>query len=77
KAQKIKNIVQKLFFKNNNNSCPIQSHDITCDFKGKLKYLNNHLINEFNLNLIDRNHICFNHNLNAHHISIMKLYFDI
>ncbi|ETN98949.1 hypothetical protein RFI_38538, partial [Reticulomyxa filosa] len=30
-----------------------------------------------NLNLIDRNHICFNHNLNAHHISTMKLHFDI
>ncbi|ETO06265.1 hypothetical protein RFI_31131, partial [Reticulomyxa filosa] len=67
----------KLFLKNNNNSCPIQSHDIKCDFRGKLKDLNNHLINECNLNLIDRNHIRFNHNLNGHHISTMKLPFDL
>ncbi|ETO10784.1 hypothetical protein RFI_26592 [Reticulomyxa filosa] len=67
----------KLFLKNNNNSCPIQSRDIKCDFKGKLKDLNNNLINKCNLNLIDCNHICINRNLNDHHISPMKLHFGI
>ncbi|ETO03618.1 hypothetical protein RFI_33784, partial [Reticulomyxa filosa] len=36
----------QLFLKNNK-YCPIQSRDIKCDFKGKLKDLNNHLIYQF------------------------------
>ncbi|ETO05854.1 hypothetical protein RFI_31543 [Reticulomyxa filosa] len=101
----------KLFLKNNNNSCPIQSHDncqysrnnvvrrcigdltkshdttselIQCNFQGKLKHLNSHLINECPLHLIDCwfksfgcNHICFDYNLKNHLITNMKLHFDL
>ncbi|ETO36067.1 hypothetical protein RFI_00996 [Reticulomyxa filosa] len=66
----------ELFLKNNNKSCPIQPRNIKCDCKGKLKDLNNCLTNECDLNLIDCSHICFNQNLNDHHISTMKLHFD-
>ncbi|ETN97902.1 hypothetical protein RFI_39624, partial [Reticulomyxa filosa] len=54
------------------------------DFKGKLKDLNNHLINECPLNLINClfkpfgcNHTCFSHNLKNHLITNMKLYFNL
>ncbi|ETO07018.1 hypothetical protein RFI_30374 [Reticulomyxa filosa] len=57
---------------------------IKCDFKGKLKDLNNHLINECPLNLINClfkpfgcNHTCFSYNLKDHLITNMKLHFDL
>ncbi|ETO10635.1 hypothetical protein RFI_26742 [Reticulomyxa filosa] len=55
---------------------------IKCDFQRKLKDLNAHLINECPLNLINCcfkqfgcDHTCFNHNLNKHLITNMKLHF--
>ncbi|ETO10888.1 WD-40 repeat protein, partial [Reticulomyxa filosa] len=55
-----------------------------CDFKGKLKDLNNHLINECTLNLIDCwfkpfgcNHTCVRQNIDDHLISKMKLHFNL
>ncbi|ETO11479.1 hypothetical protein RFI_25896, partial [Reticulomyxa filosa] len=57
---------------------------IKCDFKGKLKDLNAHLMNECPLNLINCwfnpfgcNHTCFNHDLKDHLITNMKLHFDL
>ncbi|ETO14159.1 WD-40 repeat-containing protein [Reticulomyxa filosa] len=57
---------------------------IKCDFKGKLRDLNSHLINECPLNLIDCwfksfgcNHNCSKHNLKEHLITDMKFHFDL
>ncbi|ETO11600.1 hypothetical protein RFI_25774, partial [Reticulomyxa filosa] len=57
---------------------------IKCGFHGKLKDLNNHLINECPLTLINCwfkpfgcNHTCFKHNLKDHLITDVKLHFDL
>ncbi|ETO31380.1 G-protein beta WD-40 repeats containing protein [Reticulomyxa filosa] len=60
-------------------------HEIMkCDFKGKLKDLNTHLLNECPLNLIDCwfkpfgcNHTCLKQNVDDHLATNMKLHFDL